>query len=177
MRKYILITSFLVLAFSLFGQPPRPPMDPEMREQLRTIRKWRLLEELALTEIQSDEFVPLITSYENDREKLSQSIEELQMDLEKIALDENGENKKLSVSEEKQLLSKTMEITQLQQEYCLLETEFVQDASEILDPIQLYTLVTFEHRFHMEIRQLLRKFWGGQEPSPPDDFPKPQRRR
>lgn len=151
----------LIILNSLMAQPQRRMphrLDPEMKEQIRNIRKWRLLEELELDDTQMSKFMPLMTRFDREQEELAQKQEKLANELDNMVFDENGNRRKISERDQKTILDKTLEFNKLKEEQCMLEVHFTDEVSEFLTPVQLYTLASFNERFHKEMRQLLRRF-------------------
>ncbi|MFP4460046.1 MAG: hypothetical protein ACLFSQ_10715 [Candidatus Zixiibacteriota bacterium] len=164
MHKIILFLLLNIFVIGLLAQPPKhcegpPDLGPEMREQLKTIRKWKMLDELELSEEQTAKFLTVNTKFEKENKDLSDEIEKLMQELDSIVFDEEGNKKNLNKSEKKLLQEKSIRLNNLKKEKCELHSEYAEEVLEILDPIQFYTFVTFESRFQKQMRQLLKKFW------------------
>ena len=68
--KYLAVVSFLLLTSTVMAQPgPGGPMMREkIRERIKTMKIWRLTEDVGLTTGQSEKFFPLYNQHQKDME-------------------------------------------------------------------------------------------------------------
>jgi Spy/CpxP family protein refolding chaperone len=174
MKRLILLSSALLLLFagSAFSQPPPapepdigpPPGSPQEREQVRkkvrTLKMWKIAEELDLTDNQTDKFFPLFRNFETEVEKIRDENDELIQKLGGlIAADEDGKKIEEAVAKIEQNDSKILQ----------LRSKFRQDASKILTPVQIGKLAIFQHEFPRRFRDVMREY--GPKGGPPEERP------
>ena len=154
-----LLTAALVLAVALptIGQaqlgPDRPHRDKrraEIEARVRTMKIWKLTDELELSEEQAARFFPLM----NEMEAAQDQIEEQR----RQALDQLGDlvwKEEADADQINGLLDKLEELAHQQME---LRQKFRKDAAGVLTPAQMGKLVLFNHQFPALMRDLIREF-------------------
>ncbi len=149
MKKLLFLT--VLIAFAL-AQPFKgpPDADPETMERLRTIMKWRLLEDLEMTDEQTDLFMPLFSKWEKRNVELDERQGEIVAQVKEIMKSEKPDEKLLD-----SLIAETLEI---RQEKYNIEIKFHTDAGEFLDPMRQVKLLTFHERFREDMRGMLHRF-------------------
>ena len=153
MKKTLLFLVFLLVA-SAFTQPMmgRPNADPETMERLQTIMKWKLLEELDMTDEQTNSFIPIYSKWESTNKANDENHHNCLRAIRKLMKDDNPDENKID--------SLTIELLNLKSEIFDTEISFYEKTREFLNPIQQIKLMTFHQRFREEMRGLLNKFDG-----------------
>jgi Spy/CpxP family protein refolding chaperone len=145
----------------LFAQgPPHHPGGPpesveerkKIRENIETLRTYKLLETLDLTSQQSAEFLPALKGFRDAKRKFQEDrktlLRELEDALESEKIDENKLEQTLSA------LEGTRE--EFQAEF----VNFLQKARAMLTPQQRARLQLFEERFERRLRDSIRQMRG-----------------
>lgn len=173
MKKLLLLTisALLLISTSAICQPPPEPQTPpppdceEMREKVRTMKMWKLTEELDLTEDQAVKFFPLFRKFENEVQELRDENGELTERLKGylIAKEEGKKIEEIIVKIEKN-------------DVLILEarTKFRKDAGKVLDTGQIGKLIIFQHEFPKRFREAIR---GGKMHHKRQPGDKPGKRR
>ncbi len=159
----ILVWLSLILALGLStsvrGQPPPPP-DSEsrfeererIRENIETLRMWKLLEALDLTSEQSMQFLPLLKEFQDAKRKFRDSRRELFRELESALQAEKTDEKKLG--ENLMMLEDARKIFQGDMD------RFYVESKEILTVKQQAKLLLFEERFEKRLKESIEHMRG-----------------
>ncbi len=141
------------------GFAPRGnPRRENIRARIRTMKIWKLTEELDLTEEQAGRFFPLLNKMEDQQEDLRDRIQEAMDSLAKRVWDPDA-----SPAEINDLIEK---IESYQEEELQLRRQFRQDAAKILDAAQMGKLILFNTRFPQIMREMMQDLQGP-PPGPP----------
>lgn len=173
-NKYLKLILLFIPVLIMLSQPcphhvlPKDgELDPETAHKFKTIRKMRLIEELNLTEEQTESFMVVFNRFNKENEKifterrtLMDTIEELTgLNIppnEKDMRLPKGFSRKMADEDElKDLLKKAKELREREK---INEELFIKETEAILDPLQQLTLITFEPRFQKDMRQMLKSF-------------------
>lgn len=153
MKKLTLIAicALLISASISIAQPPPPP-PPEartrMHEKVRTMKMWKLTEELDLSEEKAAKFFPLFNKFEKKVQAILDENDDLYRKLEGLIQAEEDGKKITTVIE--QIEANEMKILKER-------TEFRKDAAKILDDAQIAKLVMFQHHFTRKLRQKIEE--------------------
>lgn len=165
MRKKVNCLGIIIIALGLLltaqtlkaqgprGGPLTEDKRKEIREEIETLKMWKMLEVLDLSSKQSDEFLPawreLRESHSNFREKREELFRELEAAL--------GEEQKIRDRRIREVL------TQLAKERARLEEaqqRYRAKTERILTLEQQAKLLLFEERFEGRMMEMIRKYRG-----------------
>ena len=151
--SYLIILIAGILAFSaealLAQPPPRLEKRKEARERIETLRLWKMIEFLDLTEEQSDQFLPLFHRFQKAQKELQSAARELFG-----SLKEELESKEPDEEKIKAIL------TELEKNQEALDEErknFLIDSRKTLSLIQEARLLLFEQEFEKRLRETIRR--------------------
>jgi Spy/CpxP family protein refolding chaperone len=154
----ILIFSFLLVGKTLYAQgPPGPPFPEEgkrerLKEEIETMKMWKMIEALNLSQEQSDRFLPAWRELQKAQKTFREKRENLFRILE------------ISLGEEKPKAGKIKDILiQLEKERIFLEEvqqRFREKAKEILTLEQQAKLLLFEDSFEKKMMDIIRQYRG-----------------
>jgi len=124
-------------------EPGTPPDKPgKMKEKVESLRVWKLLETLDLTEEQANSFLPAYREFQKSEGKYSQTRRELLDQLQKSL--ENNDQKKIS-----DLVAKLKQ-NRLQMEQD--RVQFLTRIDKMLSPEQQAKFLLFQNRFEGRVR-------------------------
>ncbi len=150
MKKTLLLTlcGLIITATVSIAQPPPPPPEPRarMHEKVKTIKMWKLTEELDLTEAETAKFFPLFNKFEKKIQSLHEKNDELVKKLQGYILASETGKKTANIIQQ---------IEQNEMEILKARTDFRKDAAKILDDTKLAKLVMFQHTFHHRLRDAI----------------------
>lgn len=161
--KRILLISLIFLNGALFAQPmqkrEKPPDREKLKKRIETIKMWKMLDALELTEEQSAKFLPVYNSFESSRDsletKMRKNMEKLDEAMNEAKFDERKVSAILdSMAENRRKMFDT-------------ESAFHENARKILSVEQQARFVIFQRDFIEEIRGLLEM----REGPPPERRP------
>jgi Spy/CpxP family protein refolding chaperone len=165
MKRKVRYWGILIIAFGLFltaqtlkaqgpmGRPLPEERRKEIREEIETLKMWKMLEVLDLSSEQSDEFLPAWREMQNAHRIFRENREDLFRELE-VTL---GEEQKIKEKKIKEILE------QLDKENARLEEaqqRFRTKAKEVLSLKQQAKLLLFEERFERRMMEMIRKYRG-----------------
>lgn len=165
MRRKVRYWGILMMVFALFltaqtlkaqgpmGGPLSEERRKEIREEIETLKMWKMLEVLDLSSKQSDEFLPVWREVQKAHIDFREKREELFRELE-VTLGEEQKNRERRIREI---------LTQLDKENSKLEEaqqRFRAKAKEVLSLEQQAKLLLFEERFERRMMEMIRKFRG-----------------
>ncbi|UCB53423.1 MAG: periplasmic heavy metal sensor [Candidatus Zixiibacteriota bacterium] len=145
----------------LFAQgPPHHPGGPpasmaerkKIRENIETLRMYKLLEALDLTSEQSAEFLPALKEFQDSKRKFHEDRRAFLKELEDALESEENDEKKL----EQTLTALESTREEFQAEF----TEFLEKARTMLTLQQRARLQLFEERFERRLRDSIRQMRG-----------------
>lgn len=145
----------LVFATVSFAQHPemRAMMNHgDMRKKLDMVRRWKLLDDLNLTEEQSNKLLPILAARDRNRQTADSTFAALTVLVK--------EQMKKDKPDEKKLNGYIERLMELKSSQCQNDIDFYKDASKILSPVQQVKLLTFDERFREEMRRLIQDFKG-----------------
>ena len=153
-----LLMSF-VLSPRIFAQGPPVPGDrPERREErerirenIETLRMWKLLEALVLTSEQSTQFLPALKDFQNAKKRF----EEKRRDLLKV-LETTLESRK----EEKKLKETLMSLEENRKQFQMEMDRFEENAKATLTLEQQAKLLLFEEKFEKRLKETIEQIRG-----------------
>jgi len=128
-----------------FGEGPRAE---KIRERIKTVKVWKLTEDLNLTPDQSEKFFPLYNKFESDREAIEKQRRQTFVELEQLTDQENPSEKEIDV-----LIDKLDSYEGRIQD---LRVKFRNDLKDILTTQQIGRLYVFEVQFMRQMREIIR---------------------
>jgi len=152
---------FFVLIFSLTAQgvqAQRPPAHPfpeegkreRLREEIETMKMWKMLEVLNLTDEQSDKFLPAWRELQKAQKDFREKREDLLKSLEGVLGAEKPDEGKIK-DILAQLEKQRSRLDEVQQ-------RFRQKAQEVLTIEQQAKLLLFEDRFEKRMMEIIRQY-------------------
>jgi Spy/CpxP family protein refolding chaperone len=144
------IIKFLLFFLLIYGVAhPQPPLPRErVREQIETIRMWKLTAALNLSQEQSMRFFPLFNQWESKQRQLGQERDRLLEELKAVLKREKPKEKEI-----RDLLIK-LEENQTEREKG--QKDFWVQASEILTIRQRAEYLIFQRDFERRIREIVK---------------------
>jgi Spy/CpxP family protein refolding chaperone len=150
--KLLVILTMTAVAGLAIAQPPsmpeNGPMREKVRERLKTMKIWKLTEEVGLSSEQSEKFFPLYNRHEKAIEEIDARRGELINRLERLANSQEASDKEISeLSDQLESFPRSMMEER---------ARFFKEAGSILGPRQLAKLMVFEERFRERLQQFVR---------------------
>jgi Spy/CpxP family protein refolding chaperone len=132
----------------------------KVEKRVRTMKIWKMTEEIDLTEEQAVRFFPLLNEKEDKFEELEKTRQDILEKLGEIVWETKVNEKEVNklINQFEELDAKKLEIRE----------QFHKQAGQILTPTQMGKMVLFNHRFHSMMRDMVREFEVPVPPSPPD---------
>jgi Spy/CpxP family protein refolding chaperone len=149
----LLLTAQTLKAQGPMGGPLAGDKRKEIREEIETLKMWKMLEALDLSPRQSDEFLPAWRELHEAQNSFRERREELFRELEAAF----GEEQKIRERRIREIL------TQLDEERARLEDaqqRYRAKAERILTLEQQAKLLLFEERFEGRMMEMIRKYRG-----------------
>ena len=153
---FFLIFIFILTAQAVYAQrPPARPFPEEgkrerLRDEIETMKMWKMLEVLDLTDEQSNDFLPAWREMQKAQKDFREKREDLLKSLEAV------------LGEEKPNEGKIRDILgQLEKERSQFEEvqqRFRQKAQEVLTLEQQAKLLLFEDRFEKRMMEIIRQY-------------------
>ena len=162
MKKFkFLVVFFFVLIFSLTAQgvqAQRPPAHPfpeegkreRLREEIETMKMWKMLEVLNLTDEQSDKFLPAWRELQKAQKDFREKREDLLKSLEGVLGAEKPDEGKI-----KDILA---QLEKERSQFDEVQQRFRQKAQEVLTIEQQAKLLLFEDRFEKRMMEIIRQY-------------------
>jgi Spy/CpxP family protein refolding chaperone len=163
--KRMLIPIFLILllipAGLVFSQGPPSSTDErpgrredreKIRENIETLRVWKLLEALNLTEEQSTKFLPALKEFQTAKKSFEDRRKDLLEELE-TTLNAGPNDKKLT-----EILT---EMENNRKQFLVATDSYLEKAKSILTIEQQAQLFLFEDKFERRIRETIEQIRGG----------------
>jgi Spy/CpxP family protein refolding chaperone len=140
------------------SQPPPPPPDDfggprrgknfkRIRDRIKTVKIWKLTEELNLTQKQSEQFFPVYNIHQSEKEQIEINRRELFDKLEELTEQENPD--------EKSVYEFLDQLDYLEQQMISKRIEFRKKLENILSSKQIGRFVIFEVNFQKHIREII----------------------
>jgi Spy/CpxP family protein refolding chaperone len=149
--KYLIIFISLLMASQVFAQPGPgggPEMRERMKERIKTIKIWKLTEEVNLTSEQSEKFFPVYNEFQNSMMELEKKRFELLKELDELA--------DLSDVADQKLIEKINNIESINEDDKKLKSKFLNDISSILSVRQQAKLLIFEEHFKRRMQEMIQ---------------------
>ena len=162
MKKFKFIeVFFFVLIFSLTAQavqaqrPPARPFPEEgkrerLREEIETMKMWKMLEVLDLTDEQSNDFLPAWRELQKAQKDFRERREELLKSLEAVLGEEKPDEGKI-----RNILG---QLEKERSRFDEVQQRFRQKAKEVLTLEQQAKLLLFEDRFEKRMMEIIRQY-------------------
>jgi len=139
-------------------QPP-PRNRAEIQKRIRTMKIWKLTDELDLSEDQAAKFFPKLNKFEDQNEEMHQEMHESMNRLGDLVWDEKAKESDIT-----KLITK---IEDLQAQEHAMMLQFNKDAEAILTPAQMGKLILFNQHFPEVVRDMIDEMAPGPGDSPP----------
>jgi Spy/CpxP family protein refolding chaperone len=152
--RIITLLSILGLTVSAVGQPepgwPQGggPNRRHIRERIKTVKIWKLTEELNLSSKQSEQFFPLYNQFQDDRQQIDSNRMETLQKLDELTSTENP-----SDSEINSLLQK---LDDYDAQMNAKQIRFREKLKGIITTRQIGRLYVFEIKFQNQMREIVR---------------------
>lgn len=155
----LLFLLFVLASFS-WAQPPSPPDSDipqqekeKVRENIETLRMWKLIDALDLTSDQSTSFLPVLKELQDAKRNFHDTREELIRKLESAV-----ESEQL---DEKTLKADLLALENARKQFQSQLDDFFIKSSQILTLKQQVKLLIFEERFERRLREGIEQMRGG----------------
>ncbi len=157
----IILILFLTPAGLVFAQGPPPSADErpdrreereKIRENIETLRVWKLIEALNLTQDQSTRFLPALKEFQTARKGFEDRRRELLGELDTTLNTGSNENKL------KEILTK---LENNRKQFQAASESYLDKAKSILTVEQQAQLFLFEDKFERRIRETIEQIRGG----------------
>ena len=147
-RNLTIMAGFLLLfGISAWGQPPSGPVEKRM-ERLETVKVWKLLETLDLSQEEADRFLPVYRDLQDKKQEMFIRRQELLRALNDAVSNTGNDADIKRVLEEMRVLALDAEQAR---------EDFFSRAGQMLTVRQLGQLVLFEERFERQMRQMMQE--------------------
>lgn len=154
--KYLLFTTVLFAASLALAQPPGPPpefeggpMREKVRERIKTMKVWKLTEEVGLSSQQSEKFFPVYNKFQQALESINVRRNEFNDRLESLLNQPNSSDKEIE-----EVMSQIKDIpNQMTSE----TDKFQKEITPILSLRQRGKLMLFEERFKQRLQEFVRE--------------------
>jgi len=153
---FFLIFIFILTAQAVYAQrPPARPFPEEgkrerLREEIETMKMWKMLEVLDLTDEQSNDFLPAWRELQKAQKDFREKREDLLKSLEAVLGEEKPDEGKIK-DILGQLENKRSQLEEVQQ-------RFRHKAQEVLTIEQQAKLLLFEDRFEKRMMEIIRQY-------------------
>lgn len=151
----ILIGLLLAMTGNLLAQPGPPERREEIRERLQTIKKWRLVETLDLSEDQTTKLFPRMNAIDDEVAAFNRERVELLKDLEAMLRLEANED---------ELQAKMDALEELEKAHHEKMRELREAVMDVLTVKQQAQYLIFEQRFEEHLRQMLQEYRDNRRP-------------
>ena len=148
--KYLVVMAVLLFAAQAMAQPGPgggPKMRERMKERIKTIKIWKLTEEVNLTSEQSEKFFPVYNEFQNNFMEHERKHFEMMRELSELA--------DLSDVADEKILEKMKILEASRDDFEKLHSKFQQDISSILSVRQQAKLMIFEEHFKRRIQETI----------------------
>jgi Spy/CpxP family protein refolding chaperone len=146
------ILIFVAAIGSAAAQPPPSPeggpMREQLREKIRTMKIWKLTEEVGLTPEQSEKFFPVYNKHEKALEEIEIRRNELTDRLERMT--------NSSEASDKEIAELTVELSDIPRAILAERDRFMKEIAAILPVRQQAKLMVFEERFKQRLQEFIR---------------------
>jgi Spy/CpxP family protein refolding chaperone len=141
--KYIIVSIFLTIS-TLFAFQNQSKGD-----DLKNLKKWKMIEYMDLNENQSDKFFPRMRELEKRMIEIKTEKELINQKLEVITKDKNATNQEVL-----ELLNELKELDKMQDE---IKYRHIESMEDILTPDQMAKYMIFEERFKKHIKDKFKE--------------------
>ncbi len=154
--RFLLVFVFLLAAQAVYAQRPSGRPFPEegkrerLREEIETMKMWKMLEALDLSQEQSDKFLPAWREMQKAQKIFREKKADLLKSLELVLGEERPDEGRIR-DVFKQLEKERSQLEEVQQ-------RFRQNTQEVLTVEQQAKLMLFEDRFEKRMMELIRQY-------------------
>jgi len=124
------------------------PMRERTRERIKTVKVWKLTEELALTEAQSQRFFPIYNAFMDSREKIEEQRFGIIRKLDDLTAKENPP--------EAEITEQLNQLDDLDRRIGAERQKFRADLNDVLTVRQIGRLYVFEVTFMRQMQDIIR---------------------
>ena len=153
---FFLVFIFLLTSRAVYAQrPPAHPFPEEgkrerLREEIDTMKMWKMLEVLDLSQEQSDKFLPVWREMQKAQKDFRDRREDLLKSLESVLAEDKPDEGKI-----RDILG---QLEKERSRFDEIQQNFRQKAQEILTLEQQARLVLFEDRFEKRMMEIIRQY-------------------
>ena len=148
--KSVLVLLILMFSTQVFAQPGpngEPRMREKMKERIKTLKIWKLTEEVDLTSDQSEKFFPIYKDFQKGLMELEEKRFRLLRELDELSNADDVNDQSLK--------NKMDEIEAIHDDHKKLHTAFLKDTGSILSVKQQARLLIFEERFKNRMHETI----------------------
>jgi Spy/CpxP family protein refolding chaperone len=150
--KHIALAATIFMAGTAAAQPPPPgeggPMREQIREKIKTMKIWKLTEEVGLTPEQSEKFFPVYNKHQKAIEEIETERNQLINRLERTTNSAEASDKEIT-----ELVNK---LDGIPEKMMAEKNRFVKEVGAILPLRQQARLIVFEERFKQRLQEFVR---------------------
>ncbi|MCK4545322.1 hypothetical protein KAU43_07265 [candidate division WOR-3 bacterium] len=148
MKKYFLISFLLCTIFTIpVNANPSRENNSKGLKKLETLKIWKLVEYMELTDEQADKFLPRYRNFGKDLKTLNKKKLSIIRSLVKDIKDNNIGNVKSQINQ----------VTEYEKETINRKDIFLKDISNILSDEQMAKFVVYEYKFREEVKRILEE--------------------
>jgi Spy/CpxP family protein refolding chaperone len=164
MKKILFLAGLILIllpAGGVFAQGHPPSMEDrsdrredreKIRENIETLRMWKLLEALDLTSEQSDKFLPVLKDFQKSRRSFEDQRRDLLRQLETTLQ---------SAPDEKKLKEILADLERNKEQFQMELDKYMDRSKAILNVEQQAKLALFEDQFERRMRETIEQIRGG----------------
>lgn len=149
----------MTLAASAIAQPPPPPFEEELpmrkqiRDKIKTMKIWKLTEEVGLSPEQSEKFFPVYNKHQKALEELDAKREDLVKRLERMT--------NAADVPDKDITETIRQLDEMPGKIFEERSRFMKEIGPILPIRQQAKLMVFEERFRQRLQEFIRDIRRG----------------
>jgi hypothetical protein len=161
--KYLMATLIIFAAVPALAQPPMLPMGgldggpmrEKVRERIRTMKIWKLTEDVGLTSQQSEQFFPIYNKYQKALDDIEAKRADIIDRLDTLANNPGSSDKEIN--------NAMAALYDIPRQMMAERDKFLKDISGILPLQQQAKLVVFEERFKQQLQEFIRDIRHGND--------------
>jgi hypothetical protein len=162
--KYVMMVLILLITVPALAQPPMLPMGgpggsgpmrEKVRERIRTMKIWKLSEDVGLTAQQSEQFFPIYNKYQKALDDIEAKRADIIDRLDTLANNPGSSDKEIN--------NAMAALYDIPRQMMAERDKFIKDISGILPLQQQAKLAVFEERFKQQLQEFIRDIRRGNE--------------
>ncbi|MBN2171845.1 MAG: hypothetical protein JW819_11060 [Candidatus Krumholzibacteriota bacterium] len=147
MLKQILMAALVLVTAATAGQAQSER--EQVRNKIREIKAWQVVQEVGLDETQAQQFVPLMQRHDRERYKLKAKRRKLEQELEVLVVDRSGNGSRIRAI--------MQDLRDVDQRAADNDRWFQEKAYPLLSLEQQARYELFEKNFSAKIRELIKE--------------------